>query len=355
MAHEAIGNLHCHTPYSDGCGSHADIALAALQAGLDFVVVTDHNVYVDGQDGYRTLGQQRVLLLVGEEVHDSARQPQKNHLLAYEANRELAPFAAKPQRLLDAVSDSGGLSFFAHPDDPALPWFDEPDYAWVDWDLEGFTGIELWNYMSEFKSLLKTRARAVFYAYLPAMIARGPFPETLARWDALLAAGKRVVAIGGSDAHAWPWKAGLLKRVIFPYEFLFRTVNTHVILSEPLAGDLETDRRRIFHGLRRGHCFVGYDLPYPTRGFRFSAHGDEDQAIMGDSIRARFGVTLQVRLPLRAEIRLLRDGHEVKSWPGADLALTTVATPGAYRVEVYIMYKGRRRAWIFSNPIYVLA
>ena len=73
MLHEYCGNLHTHTRYSDGAGSHNDIALAAMKAGLDFVVVTDHNVYVRGLDGYRTQGTNRVLLLVGEEVHDQAR------------------------------------------------------------------------------------------------------------------------------------------------------------------------------------------------------------------------------------------------------------------------------------------
>ena len=36
-----------HTPYSDGEGSHAQIAIAAQQAKLNFVVVTDHNVLVN--------------------------------------------------------------------------------------------------------------------------------------------------------------------------------------------------------------------------------------------------------------------------------------------------------------------
>jgi hypothetical protein len=53
VAYEYVGNLHTHTNYSDGNGSHEDIALAAIKAGLDFVIVTDHNVWVDGMDGYR--------------------------------------------------------------------------------------------------------------------------------------------------------------------------------------------------------------------------------------------------------------------------------------------------------------
>ena len=67
---EIVVNLHMHTRYSDGTGSHADIASAALRAGLDAVIVTDHNVLVQGIEGYVRQGRRRVLVLVGEEVHD---------------------------------------------------------------------------------------------------------------------------------------------------------------------------------------------------------------------------------------------------------------------------------------------
>ncbi|MEJ2562258.1 MAG: PHP domain-containing protein, partial [Anaerolineales bacterium] len=73
MLHEYAGNMHNHSIYSDGHGSHVEIARAAIQAGLDFIVVTDHNVWVDGMDGYRYLGKDRVLLLTGEEIHDQVR------------------------------------------------------------------------------------------------------------------------------------------------------------------------------------------------------------------------------------------------------------------------------------------
>src|SRR5688572_16609016 len=50
--HEIVVNLHMHTRYSDGSGTHKDIAQAAIQAGLDAVIVTDHNVLVQGLEGY---------------------------------------------------------------------------------------------------------------------------------------------------------------------------------------------------------------------------------------------------------------------------------------------------------------
>lgn len=354
MLHEYIGNLHVHTTYSDGSGSHDQVALAAIRGGLDFVVVTDHNLWVDGIDGYRYADGRQVLLLAGEEVHDQTRQPQKNHLLIYEAHDELTPFGSHPKRLIDQVNRANGLSFIAHPVDPASPIFHEPDLSWVDWDIDGYTGLELWNFMSEFKARLTSWPVALYYAYNPNMAADGPFKATLKRWDALLADGKRVVVIGGADAHAFPVRLGPLKRVIFPYEFLFRAVNTHVLTSDPLTGDSEVDRRRLFHSIAHGRCFVGYDLPASTQGFRFSAQSDSGAAIMGDAVRARYGATLQIRVPMRTEIHLLRDGEPIRTWSNSDAAIQVVSEPGAYRVEVYIGYRGKRRGWIFSNPIYVL-
>jgi hypothetical protein len=351
--YEYVGNLHMHTPYSDGHASHEDIARAALKAGLDFVVTTDHNVWIGGVDGYRTFGEKRVLLLVGEEVHDQTRIPQKNHLLVYETLNELSQFSQDPQKLIDEVNDAGGLAFIAHPYDPEAPAFNEPDLSWVDWDIDGFIGIELWNFMSEFKSLLGSFFKALFYAYNPNRVATGPFAQVLARWDGLLSSGKRVVAIGGADAHAFPVRVGPLRAVLYPYDFHFRTVNTHIVTNDPLIGDLDIDRKRIFAAIRRGHCFVGYDLPAPTNGFRYSAIGDDDHVIMGDQLQAGFGVTLQVKLPRRASIRLIRNGVTIKEWENSEAAVHTATAPGAYRVEVHTYYKGKMRGWIYSNPIYI--
>jgi len=351
---EIIVNLHMHTPYSDGQSTHSEIARAALKAGLDVVIVTDHNVLVNGLEDYYRDGDRRVLLLVGEEVHDQARDPQKNHLLVLGANRELAPLAYDPQILLDGVKKADGIAFIAHPVDPAAPAVGEADISWEAWDVQGYAGLELWNAFSEFKTRLKTRLHAVFYAYNPRRIARGPHPNALRKWDELLSQGRRVVAIGGSDAHARLASLGPLRRTLFPYEFHFRAVNTHIFVPSPLSGDVTEDRRLILDALARGHAFIGYDLPAPTRGFRFTAQGKDCQAWMGDEISCKSGVTLQIRLPRRAECHLLKDGKALKAWHNRETCTHITAEPGVYRVEVYTHYLGRRRGWIYSNPIYVI-
>ncbi len=351
--HEIIVNLHMHTPYSDGHYTHSEIARAALETGLEAVIVTDHNVLVNGVEDYFQEGSRKVLLLVGEEVHDQAREPQKDHLLVFGANRELATLAHNPQLLIDGVQNANGISFIAHPVDPATPAVGEPDISWESWNVQGYTGIELWNAFSEFKSLLRSRLHAAYYAFNPNRIARGPHPDAVRKWDELLNAGRRVVAIGGSDAHALPKSMGPLRRTIFPYEFHFRTVNTHLFLSSPLSGEVAEDRQLVLDALKGGHAFIGYDLPAPTRGFRFTAQGKDILAWMGDSLPSKNGVTLQIRLPRRTECRLLKDGKTIKSWNNRETCTHITSEPGVYRVEVDIDYLGRKRAWIISNPIYV--
>ena len=351
--HEIVVNLHMHTRYSDGSGTHKDIAQAAMEAGLDAVIVTDHNVLVQGVEGYYRSGPRRALLLVGQEVHDQALEPQKNHLLVFNANRDVAPFAHDPQRLVDAVREAQGMSFIAHPRDDAAPAFGEGDISWERWDVTGFTGLELWNGLSELKTYLRSKLHAIFYAYFPQFIGHGPYPDVLLKWDELLLTGKRIVAIGGSDAHAWRQSLGPLKRVIFPYEFHFKTVNTHIFTAEHLTGDAATDRKLVYEALENGRCFVGYDLPAPTKGFVFKAQGSNKTVMMGEEISAKGGVTLQIWLPGLAECRLIKDGKTLKEWKRNQNFAYITTEPGVYRVEVYRSYLGRKVGWIFSNPIYV--
>jgi hypothetical protein len=353
MWHEYIGNLHSHTLFSDGFARHNQLARAAIRAGLDFVITTDHNVYVPGLDGYRYLGTDRVLLLVGEEVHDQKREPQANHMLIYEARQELSPSSACPQELLDAANSAGGLAFLAHPFEKAAPLIGEPALDWANWDISGFTGIEIWNFMSEFKGLLHGVPAALYYAYHPHLVAHGPDPRALARWDELLASGKRVVAIGGADAHGLPVSLGPIKKIVFPYEVCFKAINTHVLSNRPLNGDVEEDRRNLFESLRSGNCFVGYDLPAPTRGFRFSAHGEEGDVPMGGSVALHNTVILQAHSPQLCDMQLVRHGEIIGRWEECEGMLHHVREPGAYRVEAFIPFHGKMRGWIFSNPIYI--
>jgi hypothetical protein len=349
---EIVVNLHMHTRYSDGTGDHRVITEAALQAGLDVVIVTDHNVLVDGFEAYTNKGKRRVLMLVGEEVHDQARDPQKNHMLVVGAGQEMATFADNPQTLIKAVNNSGGLTFIAHPNDLAAPTFKETAITWDEWSVDGYTGIELWNGLSELKSFIPTILHGIFFSLFPTLVAHKPQSSTLQKWDELLDQ-RRVVAVGGSDAHALILHLGPMRRTIYPYFLHFRSINTHIFVDETLSGEVNTDKKLVYDALAKGHCFIGYDLPSSTRGFRFSVHGDEQKGIMGDEIKLKGGVTLEAFLPSFAEIRLIKNGKVIVTGKKTQALTYVTREPGIYRIEVYRNFLGIKRGWIFSNPIYV--
>jgi len=352
--YEYAGNLHMHTPYSDGEAYHAQIAEAALQCGLDFIVVTDHNVRVRGIEGYCGDDQRGyVLLLTGEEVHDQTRLPQVNHFLAYGADYEVAQCAADPQTLIDAVNAAGGSGFLAHPTDMIIPWVDEPPIPWVDWQVERYTGLEIWNYMSAFKELLPNPLTSVINVMRPDDAVIGPPPATIALWDKLLSAGQHVAAIGNSDAHGTAYQVGPLSKVVFPYEFLFRCVNTHILSAQPFSGEWAFDQQIVYRAIKAGQAFIGYEKPGNTRGFRYEAHSITGLATMGGTVQIGSGVTLTVRAPAAATIKLIHRGSVIAEAPYSDTLTFTAQQPGAYRVEVWRRYRGRARCWILSNPIYV--
>jgi hypothetical protein len=291
--HELVINLHMHTIYSDGSGTYPELGQAALKTGVDVLLVTDHNILVKGVDAYFRNEKKQALVLACEEIHDQNRKPQKNHLLVFGTDQELASLAKNPQILINKVISLGGLCFIAHPVDPAMPAFGEADLSWEDWSVSGFTGIELWNGFSELKTIAKGKLDAIIYAFFPKAIPHWPLPKTIHIWDDLLSNGQRVVAVGGSDAHAQHLSLGPIHKTIFPYEYHFSTINTHVFTPMPLTGNLSQDRKMIFGALAAGHCFIGYDLPAQTRGFHFTAKGRDSSAIRGDKISNDGAVRLQ--------------------------------------------------------------
>jgi hypothetical protein len=353
MQKELVINLHIHTTYSDGSENHQSIAQAALHAGLDAIIFTDHNVLVHGIEGYQTKENHRLMVLVGEEIHDRMAQPQRNHMLVLGAGRELAALANNRQQLIDQALQSDGAVFLAHPHDLPMEIVNEEGIAWEDWSVRNYTGIELWNGLSELKEYSQGWLKTAFYAFLPHLIASGPYHKTLKLWNELLAQGQHVVAVGGSDSHALIFKLGPVKKTIFPYKFHFHAINTHLLTPRPLSGDLASDKKMIFTALRQGHAFIGYDLPASTRGFRFTAKGKDRLVEMGDEIPLGNGLTMQIKMPSHAECRLLKDGQIIQIWKDRDVCTFIANQPGVYRVECYIDYFGKKRGWIFSNPIYV--
>lgn len=353
--HEIISSIHIHSVYSDGMKTPLEIAREASQQGLDVIMITDHNVFPSGFNGYHYFEGRQILLITGEEIHDQKRQPQKNHLLALGIRNDLSRLAARPQELIDAIEADGGLSFIAHAYDPALEMFDEDDLSWEDWSVQGFTGLEIWNNLSEFKLRVSNMLQAAFLAFFPENMAVEPPRQIRAIWDALLSKGQKVVAIGGADAHTLPFHFGPFTKHVFPYSYHFRAITTHLILEVGLSGNTETDTLAILDALRSGHAFVAYDLIKPAFGFRFYLEDNGVTIPMGDQLGFRPGQRITAILPSPADCRLLRDGQVLDARRVKDKYSWSVDKPGVYRLECYRTYRAKKRGWIFSNPLYITA
>jgi len=350
---EFVVNLHIHSSYSDGTWSHQKIAEAGINSGVDGIIITDHNILVHNLDGYYHKNGKKILVMVGEEIHNKNLEPQKNHLITFGQNKELCEYADNTQLLINQVKKNGGLSFLAHPFEKNLPQVNEPEITWDNWNVEGFNGIEIWNHLSELKNESRSWPHLIFNILFPYGYARGPHPMSLKKWDELLMAGKKIIAVGGSDAHRLVMKKGLLEREIFPYAFHFNAINNHLLVRQPLSGDYPNDRKIIVDAFKSGNSYVGYDLPASTKGFRFYAQGKQATAIMGEEIELNPSITFQIRVPEAAECRLIHNGNVLEIWKNQEICTYITKSTGIYRVECYIQYFGKKRGWIFSNPIFV--
>jgi len=257
--------------------------------------------------------------------------------------------------VIDAVNRQGGLGFLAHPFELGSPLHDGGHaFNWTRWDASGYTGICIWNFSSIWKGNAQNHLKALYYYYNMRAPNLDPLPDTIAKWDELLQT-RKVVAIGGSDNHGAKVKAlfGLIRGKIFDYEYAFRAVNTHILLKNELPKDFGAARQAIYSALRRGNCFVACSLFEDPRGFRFYAETKNGIANMGEEVSLADSPTLIVRSPARAHIRFIHSGRIVKS------ELSTASSykpssPGPYRAELHLpRSKGKTRAWIYSNTIYL--
>lgn len=346
--HEYTGIIHFHSEYSsDGRVSIPDIVAAARENNIDILMLTDHEnlqARLSGQEGWHG----DVLLISGEEICPA----QFNHYLAFGLREPMSSMFSEqtpPQQIIDRVRNEGGIGVIAHPDHEGTELFHVKQYAWKDWQVSGFTGMGIWDFMTDWQSTLTGYGRGMASYFFPAFFLRGPRPETLERWDRLNLRG-RLTGIGELDNHDTPRKFLGITWSVFPFRKAFRFIRTHFLLETPLSHDKEADIAAIYEAVRKGRIFVSLDYFKSARDFTFTITMDGKKLHSGDEAELGRSGRANISAPYPGKIRLLRDGNSVTETTGTVLE-TSVPGKGVYRVEVYNRAFGRFRPWIFSNPI----
>jgi len=147
----------------------------------------------------------------------------------------------------------------------------------------------------------------------------------------------------------------------FSYSYLFRAINTHVLLPQKLSGDLETDSSLVYQALANGSCYIANDKLGKIKDFDFWLANDHVRGVndhvrrcgQGEEADLKTGDQLCWRMPERALAYLLRDGRIVSEITAKDNRFP-VTGPGVYRMEIVkpTLLFGHR-PWIFSNAIYI--
>ena len=324
------GVVHVHTTLSDGAGTPAQVARAAREAGVSFVVITDHETdAARSYSGYRD----GVLVLAGVEI-----STHQGHLLGLGMRPLAFPAGVDARNALDDVHHLGGAAFAAHPTSP------RDELGWRGWELGGAWGVEVLNPDSQWRqaSWPALLGGLVAYPFDPAYaLAKGLRRpgNAIARWDALLRR-RAAPGLAGVDAHGLP-----------SYENLFRVLRNYVLLDSPLPEEAAAAAAAVHDALARGRSYMAVDAIAPAGGFFFHAVRGNETWQMGDTVAPAADLLVRAggRLPRGAHVELYRNGERVASGRGAIEA--PARRPGAYRVEVRVA--GWAVPWILSNPIYV--
>ncbi len=96
------GAIHVHTTFSDGAAGVEEVAAAAVEAGIDFLVVTDHNPMRPEQrpdDGWYG----SVFVIFAEEISTD-----QGHLLAFGVPPHTFRFGPTARQALADIRDAGG-------------------------------------------------------------------------------------------------------------------------------------------------------------------------------------------------------------------------------------------------------
>ena len=342
--YNSVGAIHIHSVYSDGTGNVDSISKAAKKAGLDWIIITDHNSFEIEEGIYNG-----VYVIKGEEISPK----DENHYLALGINKYIQP-NTDAKHNVEAVKLNGGFGFAAHPNEgvnsQGSPRLNK--HQPIKWTNKNIIpdGVEIWNWFSEWADNLNDRnIFTLACAFLcKNKLVKSANSNVLFWWDNLNNVSEKIVpAIGGIDAHALKIKDYIIPVTIFPYESMFKTIVNVVTSDEEFKTDFFARKEQILEALKSGRNLiinraVSKEIPV------IKISNQKQVVTSGESINLDNETLLNVQTKKKSSIKIFHNGKEIKSVisNGIKMILSEV---GKYRVEI----KFGERGFAYSNPIMV--
>ena len=298
-----IGDLHTHTPLSDGVSTIQENWEIGQILGFDFLVISDH----------RTMRQRRYCD-VAAGLWWGQEPPTKD--------MEVGLFM--PPKVFAPKCDSMPADFARARKCAPFVWVPHPAGYGTGRGYPDAVVRNLWHLGERFAMEVLHGNQRVFKAYNPISA------KAVRVWDDLLHDGHQVTALGASDAHQ-----------CFAIGSAWTGVYASACEPEPVA-----------RALNRGHSFAS-EAPLLSLACGRKVMGDVVRKRTGDKIRIRYAAADSAGLH---SVRLISDGKIVRRIAGKDapgvagvLDWKVPALPFAIRLECTAT--DQRRA--FSSPIFV--
>ena len=337
--YNSVGAIHIHSVYSDGTGNIESISKAATKAGLDWIIITDHNSFEIEEGIYNG-----VYVIKGEEISPK----NENHYLALGINKYIQP-NTDAKHNIEAVKMNGGFGFAAHPDESDYRRNSHQPIKWTNKNVIP-DGVEIWNWFSEWADNLNNRnIFTLAYAFLcKNKLVKSANSNVLFWWDNLNNVSEKIVpAIGGIDAHALKIKDYIIPVTIFPYESMFKTIVNIVTSDEEFKTDFFARKEQILEALKSGRNLiinraVSKEIPV------IKISNQKQTVTSGERINLDNKTFLNVQTKKRSSIKIIHNGKEIKSVISNSIKML-LNEVGKYRVEI----KFGERGFAYSNPIMV--
>lgn len=355
------GVTNVHTTLSSGSGDVPQVVLAAQKAHLDFLSITDLNIF-DKPSSLAGYHSNLLVMMDGEYSYVNSRllnigATTSRHLRGVGRSQVLfADLLTQPERSFDL-----GLIFLAHPTKQRYRW--DGEYP------GGLNGIEVINLKKIWQTAWADNKISFLWSLLIlpfneklALLRLFEFPdEEVQLWDSL-ATKRRMVGIAGADAEAKMVVGGSFLR--FPtYDTLFSLVSNHLLLRSELTGNPVGDVEKLAQALSSGNLYMSLDILGNPKGFNTVVKNAKDQIFaMGSNVPFEEGLQLQVHLPQKPRVPfdtvIYRNGERMMT-SNSQVTTYYINSPGTYRVMVRViptlpLPDGKKWIpWIYTNPFYV--